>query len=120
MPKRNSIREIPSPEIQGEDSWVKVKPMTYGEQKAFRVRMRELEVDEDVQDKEAQNAAEDARELEGCRLLAQWVVDWNWVDEEDKPLPKPEGKPEVINDLLDHEVKFLIATLSGDEGAVKN
>jgi len=106
MPKRKSVRKIPSPEIQGEDSWVVVKPMTYGEQKAFRGQMKSLD--------------DEAKELEGCRLLAEWVTDWNCVDEEDKPLPKPEGNPEIIDTLLSHEVRFLIDTLSGDKEELKN
>jgi len=108
MPKRKSIREIPSPEIQGEDSWVKVKPMTYGEQRVFRLRMRELRGDEE------------ALELEGCKLLAEWVVDWNWVDENDEPLPKPEGNPKVIDGLLSHEIQFLTQSLSGGQEELKN
>ena len=108
MPKRKIVRKIASAEIQGDDSYVVVKPMTYGEQKAFRDRMRQLEDEPD------------ALELEGCKLLAEWVIDWNWVDEEGETLAKPEGNPEIIDTLLSHEVKFLIDTLSGDQEELKN
>ena len=108
MPKRQTTRKIPSPNIQGDDSWVIVKPMTYGEQKAFRDEMRKLEDDPE------------ALELEGCKLLAQWVTDWNWVDDNGDPLPKPAGNPEIIDTLLSHEVQFLISTLSGDQEELKN
>ena len=127
MPKRKSVRKIPSPEIQGDDSFVVIKPMTYGEQKTFRIRMRELEKIGDVGDdadaetrEAAEQKVEDAKELEGCKMMADWVTDWNWVGDDGEPLPKPEGKPEVIDSLLTHEVLFLISTLSGDEEELKN
>lgn len=45
-------------------------------------------------------------------LLAETVVEWNWVDDDDQPLPQPGDDPEVFQRELNlDEVQYLIEQL---------
>ena len=103
MPKRVTSRKVATPKAQGKDSWVVFKPVTYGE------RLEALEL-------EKQHANDDDAEwrIEAQRqMYADHILDWNWVDGDDQPLPLPKDDPDVINGLTDVEQEALDA-LFGD------
>lgn len=46
-------------------------------------------------------------------LLAETVVEWNWVDDEGNPLPQPKDDPDVFRrELVLDEVQYLIENLN--------
>lgn len=44
-----------------------------------------------------------------CEEIAKRLTNWNWTDWDRKPLPKPYQKPDVIAELTDDEVLWLLA-----------
>jgi hypothetical protein len=107
MAKRlTSTTRVKSDEVQGKGSWVLVVNLTVDEVRALR--------------KEAGDADADTFEL-GVGAIAGHIKDWNWVDEEEKPLPNPEDDPGVIGRLTMGETDFLSdILLYGDRAERKN
>lgn len=100
MPKRQFIRKIDTPELQGEDSWIKVRDLNYGYVKKLQKAMAEMSDEEKV-------AAND-------ELIRKVVVDWNWVDDDDNPLPKPHEDETVVDQLTANEVLFISKQVQGN------
>jgi len=99
MPKRMSTFKVESDIVQGDGSWVLFRAVPY-----------ELVT-------EAAGAAagetNPAYEIEFTeRLLKVGIAKWNWVDDDDKPMPTPqEGLP--VGKLLTSEIEFLVNSLLG-------
>ena len=104
-PKRRRVVRHDSTGVQGEGSWVIVAALTVAEMRAFRKRADEEDFD--------------AFEL-GVEVLKTHVYEWNWVDDDDVPLPQPKDDPEVIDLLTDDEVDFLSGRIQGSEAEAKN
>lgn len=104
-PKRRRVRRHASDEVQGEGSWVIVAALNVAEMREFRKRAEEKDFD--------------AFEL-GVDVLKTHIYEWNWVDDDDVPLPQPKDDPSVIDLLTDEEVGFLGACIQGSEAEVKN
>ncbi len=104
MPRRQSNRRVVSTEVQGDDSFVVLRPMKWGEAKAIV----------------GVAGADSARAIEMVDRLAAYIVDWNWVDDDGNPLPKPAEDPSVIDRLTSTEVRYLLGELRGDEASRKN
>lgn len=127
MPKRQSTKIIPTPEMQGDDSWIKVRPPTVKESKKHRNTLREIEQQlEDVLnaggDALKEQELEDEKESLGLEFMSSFFVEWNWVDDDDKPLPQPLGNPDVFELCNAFEVKYLgelINNLMGSEDEKK-
>lgn len=102
MPQRSNTRKVMSPKVQGKDSFVEFRKITYGESKALR-----LEAKAHKDDEEWQMSSSEA-------LLTDHIVDWNWVDGEGKPLPLPKDDPTVIEILNDDEITFLTDLVRGN------
>jgi len=110
MPKRIRVREIPSPELQGEDSWVKVKAPTmaeFNQIQSLPAQMQELAATEGVAADVIKKMAKEYEEL-----IAQFILEWNWVDDDDKPLPQPHNNPEIFDQLTAPEVMWLGGVLN--------
>lgn len=101
MPKRNRIRRFSSVEVQGKDSWVEVAQFTIGE-----IR-------------EAQNSPGDAFDS-GMQVLQSHVIAWNWVDDNDEPLPQVIDDPTILKQLTNAEVQFLSGCIIGSDTTAKN
>jgi len=92
------LRVVNSEEVQGPDSFVKVRSPLWDEVKALRQVQREGDEDE---------ALERAEEM-----VRECVVEWNWTDENGNPLPLP-GKMERLGEMLTaEEMKFLIRAIA--------
>lgn len=104
-PKRRRVRRHASNEVQGDGSWVITAALTVAEMRAFRKRADEEDFD--------------AFEL-GVEVLKTHVYEWNWVDDDDVPLPQPKDDPLIIDLLTDDEVDFLSACIQGSEAEAKN
>lgn len=100
MAKRNNIIIVPTPEVQGEDSWIKVRALTVEEYN------RTQRIPDEI--RKAQEAGDLERiaelEKESWADTASVLLDWNWVDDEGKPLPNPHDNPDVFKHLTMHEI----------------
>lgn len=105
MPKRKSVRTHKTDEVQGEGSFVVTTSV-----KVREIReLRKLGKDPDFDEFEG-----------GISLLARHIKDWNWVDDDGKPLLLPKDNPEVIDELTNEESEFLVGLLMGEEDEAKN
>jgi len=49
-----------------------------------------------------------------CKEVSQRIVDWNWTDMAGKAMPKPYRKPEIISELTEDELLWLIRAVQGE------
>ncbi len=131
MPKRQRIQKFLSTKVQGEDSWVKVSPLTVAEMRLNREKRQEADKTAKewlkavkLAEGENQEPPERPEPLDffelGLDTLRQHVVEWNWVDDDGTPLPQMPEHPEVVELLTDTEVGFLGDCIQGSEEAAKN
>lgn len=107
MPARKPFKRIISTEMQGDDSWVEIAPMKYGDAK----RLVEMST-------KAKAAAQND-EGDNLSLMASIeatinanVKGWNWVDDAGQPLAQP-SELGVVDCLTTDELGWLIEQLSG-------
>ncbi len=96
MAKRlhKQYRMLDSSEIQGEGSFVKFKNLSIKEVIQF-TQSGGKPTDKDAADM-------------GMALLNQMIIDWNWVDDEDNPLPIPAETPGTLTSLPFQEATWLL------------
>lgn len=99
MPERKRTRRIDTASVQSEGSYVVMRRMLVGEIKAARRRA-------------AENPEMLAVEI-SSEMLAEHVVEWNWVDDEGQPLPEPLGNEAIFDQLSDEEFELLSEELIG-------
>ncbi len=105
MPERQNVRTIETPQLQGDDSWIKIKAMSVAQYNCRAAINRSLNtMDATAEDYEDRVAALDR---ESNQLMAECVVDWNWVDDDGNPLPKPHNNPDAIRKLTMPELMFI-------------
>lgn len=100
MPKRQYIRTVETPELQGEDSWIKIRDLNYGYVKQLQKEMAGMKPEEQVKKND--------------ELIRKVVVDWNWVDDDDQPLPTPKDDETVVDRLTANEVLFISRQVQGN------
>jgi len=103
MAQRQTVIKVPTPEIQGEGSYVEIQQMTVAEAQAYQERIN--------------SGIDDATLV--TEVLIKYVVGWDWVDENGDPLPLPSEKGDVMH-LLSHELLFLSNQVGGRSIRVKN
>ena len=91
---------ISTVEVQGEDSFVVVRPPKWG---LLRKAQQQSKADD----------AAAAGVTFAADLICASVVEWNWTDDEGLPLPLPKNNPEIIDELDADEVAFLVEKISG-------
>ena len=101
MPKRQSTRSVPSDAVQGENSYVKLRQVSY------RLIM------EAQSKKDDKNVTQQEGDEYANRLLKEAVVEWNWVDDDGQPIPSPRDENFDLGDLLVNEVEFLLEEITG-------
>lgn len=97
MAQRMAVRRIPTEEVQGEDSFIVASMVT-------------LE-DWDEVDKKQKKGEPYVVAMRD--VMARRVLDWNWVDDDGKPLPKPKGNPSVFAKLTGPEIEVVERAISG-------
>ncbi len=102
MAKRVSVVKYETDEVQGEGSYVVLSALKVKEIRALRQKGKDDETD----------AFEG-----GLEILAKHVVDWNWVDDDGKPLDLPKDNSDVIDELTNEEAELLSELLIGDKEA---
>lgn len=112
MPKRKSFRRVATPEVQGDDSWVevfKIKASTGFELQAMSGQLN---------DPDAATADPDLAKRMAMTAV-QHVRTWNWVDDDDEPLPQPQEllkrKDEILEVLTMDELRVIISAFVGGE-----
>lgn len=115
MPKRKRIERFFSDEVQGEGSWVLVAKFTVEE-------MRELRKLGKLAEKTREAGTDDGPDMfeVGITQLKSHIKEWNWVWDDDTPMPQPKDDPEVIEKLSDPESAYLSKCLQGSEEDAKN
>lgn len=108
MATRNRVKTIPTPDLQGTDSFIQIKRVTVGEADAFR----KMSMDESIPKEE--------REQRARQFLSEHVQAWNWVDDDGRPFPQPLGNPEVFDLLTDEEFTFIVEQFKGVPAETKN
>lgn len=113
MPSRQRIKHLPTPDLQGGDSWVKIAAITVGEAQKLREETMIPDSNGDLSDQQRLNLETQVKETHLKKMLAELVLDWNWVDDAGAPLPKPLNNPEVFNLLTTAELLFLSESIVG-------
>ena len=145
MPSRKNIKTIVTPEeIQGSDAWVKIKNITIDEARAlqsesiridkeleperkklFKAYAEKLEkLESDLTDNEKVIALGDSpivKESEKFlyKYYSDYVVDWNWVLDDDTPMNKPHGNPDIFGILTAQEFGYIQSLFKQDESDQK-
>jgi len=101
--KYKVLNRVDSAEVQGEGSFVLLKRPSWSEMREYM---------------EGKN--EDDPEIYGKAFAKLMVIDWNWVDDNGNPLPKPSDNPDVIDQLSIEESTFLMNALSFERKDPKN
>lgn len=102
MPERKATIRVSSEEVQGDESFVLLR----------RLKVRDAR-------KAADAAKEKKDDTVNLEILATSIIEWNWVDDDGKPMPLPGGKAEALDELTDQELAFLVDSLRGGPDAEK-
>jgi len=132
MAKRQRTRRV-TPTVQGVDSFVEIRELTVGEAKVFQRERERLDAKQrrlQAQRAQLQEAADlngEAAEMDAQiadlieevnqtanKALAEMVIAWDWVDDDDNPLPQPHNNPDVLDLLIPSEVEFIVDALKGE------
>jgi hypothetical protein len=108
MPVRQSRDKKVMGGPQGEDAYIVLKRLTVDEAYQFNKQLTEW-----ASEALAGSSEPDEREQEARKLYADMILDWNWVDSDDKPLPKPNGNPDVIGQLWSEELNWISLAILG-------
>lgn len=101
MPQRNREKQVPFP-LQGDDAFIKVRMPTLKEMEFLKTLQTDY-------------AEVDQQEQAARRFLAEFMLDWNLVDDYGVELPKPNNNPDVFGALTNEEVKFIYKALAGQD-----
>jgi len=47
------------------------------------------------------------------QMITEAVVEWNWTDDAGDPLPLPKNDPDVLDDMPENELSFLLRVFLG-------
>lgn len=100
---RVRIERIVSP-VQGADSWVELTRPKVKTIRQILEKYGELGGDDVLKNMDA------ARDM-----CVACIHKWNWVDDDDQPLPQIKDNPDVFDELTTAEVSWLSAQLVGRE-----
>ncbi len=115
MPKRQSARRIDSEEIQGDDSYIEIRFPKVKVMRTYREQMTELsktmEELQKVSIKDRNTTAilglSTQVELLGDELINAHLKAWNWVDDDENPLPQP-YEDDVLDMLETNERTWIL------------
>lgn len=116
MAERQNTKWVDSEVVQGPGSFVVVRKLGYGQRQAATKMLSaafggQLPTAETLGDVAAPVALLDANDAFTRELLAENVAAWNWVDDAGELLPLPRVAAEVIDELTDEEVTFLVKAI---------
>lgn len=112
MPTRSAVNKVKTP-VQGDDAWVVIKQPTYGD-----IRRLTSLAKEGVGSVQADKLTENLDFT--ASVVSDFVLDWNWVDDDGNPLPKPKGNPQVVEQLTTEEVQAICSLVLDADSIKKN
>ena len=111
MPKRQSVVRIDSTVVQGDGSFVELSRAKVADIKAMIQKYGNSFATTDDASMDSMLAnVEAAREM-----LVRLVHKWNWVDDDDQPMPQIHDDPNVLELLTVEEMTFLMKQVTGGE-----
>lgn len=125
MPKRQLARQrINSSEVMGEDSYVIVEFPTANESQANARMLDNLQTnikiaedryrDEPTRENKIRlDNAQDELNKATMQMIADYLVEWNWVDFDDNPLEQPYKNPDILGELVASEIRWLSNIFAG-------
>lgn len=125
MPKRKRTNRIDSPDVQGDDSWIELQLPTMREMSEKRTIIAHTQGQLDKllangsDDTEALAELQQQQEALTYTMFSEYIIDWNWVDDDDKSLPKPHNNPDIFAELTSAEIQFLSNAFSMSEAVKK-
>ena len=142
MPKRSSVKIATTPvEIMGEDAYVKYRPLTMNEARELREKVGAIEekrqsaltdycgkndkVITELTDDERNTAYTEAGLTDELldfadREFSKFIIEWNWVYDDDTPMPQPSEDYKVLGQLYGHEYRYIMSLFNPDENTEKN
>lgn len=123
MPERVGARKVLTPDVQGPDSWVIVRPATVGEilevQRAqaqrtgfwYRLGVFLGRLVGALGLRKWQSTADVTQEF--AYRMMRFIREWNWVDEHGQPLPQPVDDPSVVEQLTEAELVAIVDAVYG-------
>lgn len=115
MATRKSVKRFETESVQGEGSFVilsspKVEQILEWQEKAAALKPEGKA-----------KGLSDAEAIKiGMEMLAEHIIDWDWVDDHGQPLPVPNGDVDVIAQLTMEETNLLsdLLTDAGSKNSV--
>jgi hypothetical protein len=145
MPKRNSVKKIITPyELQGsegDEAYIVYKPPTLNEAQNMSLVQRDMKskIDRALSDyseeisKPISELSDDDKQLayekaglndnvltKAFEVVSEFILDWNWVDDNGEPLPQLRENPKVLGDLYSTEYEYIMSLLGGNQENPKN
>jgi len=141
MPKRQATRKVATIEIMGDDSYLVYRPITVQEQRELMTQSKEYQTEvekhtqlfadalgkkvadlTDTEQKQALATLDNAEEMMHFmdKTLAERIIEWNWVDDNDESLPAPIDDWQVMLKLYSHEYEFIHSLFSNSDKTEKN
>jgi hypothetical protein len=108
---RVTSKRIETKDLQGEGSYIVVKPVSYSTAKKARAFV--LNVPGDNQKARSKQAEDEIQFTE--KMIFESIVEWNWTGDDDQPLPIPR-KTEDLDALTVEEVNFIVQSITGMTG----
>jgi hypothetical protein len=103
--------KVDATKAQGKGAYVIFRGFTWGERKALQERFKAISQGT-VDEKGVTRTLTDELEL----VISERIIDWNFVDNDGKPLPLPD-KPGGLDCLNDAEINFMFETI---QNIIKN
>lgn len=129
MAKRRDVLRFKSDVVQGQGSYVELRSPSWGELQSFSENLSAMEGEEPARpiaaaddddvivradegtpiDEIGPEQSPQKSKVSGAleRQLVALVMDWDWVDGDDRPLPLPKDDPSVVQRLTAREIGFL-------------
>lgn len=111
---RVTSKRIETPSVQGEGSFIVVKPVSY----SMRKKARSYISNKQVVAKDQGNVFDEELKLTEEMIFTS-VVEWNWTDDAGEPLPLPR-KSEDLDLLTIDEVDLIVKSITGMQVQEKN
>jgi len=111
MPQRVTNRRIPTPELQGTDSYIEVREISY----KIRKQLGQIEALTTGKAPATEEQLQQAYKFVDDLILSN-LAGWNWVDDVGEPMPLPKT-PDDLDRLTMHEAEFIVGSIKGKSAA---
>ncbi len=111
---RVTSKRIETPSVQGEGSFIVVKPVSYSMAKKARSYIANKQAVAKDQEKVVEEETKFTEDM-----IFSSLVNWNWTDDAGEPLPLPR-KSEDLDLLTMEEVDLIVKSITGMQVQEKN